>query len=120
MTEYMQKNGLEVRPAPTVIFSKEKGYIDDIFGRTAWYSPEEKTITLITEGRHPKDILRSFAHEMVHHSQNLRGEMKKENISALNDPKYAQNDKHLRKMEEEAYLKGNLMLRDWEDHIKNK
>jgi len=31
---------------------------------------------------------------------------------------YAQNNPHLRKMEEEAYEKGNMILRDWEDQRK--
>ena len=32
---------------------------------------------------------------------------------------YAQNDDHLRNMEREAYEKGNMCFRDWEDGIKN-
>jgi hypothetical protein len=32
---------------------------------------------------------------------------------------YAQNDEHLREMEREAYEKGNLCFRDWEDGIKS-
>jgi hypothetical protein len=32
---------------------------------------------------------------------------------------YAQGNKHLRKMEMEAYLKGNMLFRDWEDSKKN-
>jgi hypothetical protein len=31
---------------------------------------------------------------------------------------YAQDDEHMRKMEMEAYLKGNLLLRDFEDNFK--
>ncbi len=31
---------------------------------------------------------------------------------------YAQSDPHMRKMEEEAYLQGNMMFRDWEDSCK--
>ena len=34
-------------------------------------------------------------------------------------PTYAQDDPHMRKMEMEAYLKGNLLFRDWEDWYKN-
>jgi len=32
---------------------------------------------------------------------------------------YAQKNPHLRKMEEEAYLEGNMCLRDWEDGYKS-
>ena len=33
-------------------------------------------------------------------------------------PKYAQEDEHMREMEKEAYLEGNLLLRDFEDNFK--
>lgn len=120
ITEYMQAHGMDVRPAPVVVISTDSSYVNDIFGKTAWYSPEDKTITLITEGRHHKDCLRSFAHELVHHAQNIRGDMSEEYLESLSDPEYTQNNKHLRKLEEEAYLRGNILFRDWEDSIKNK
>jgi hypothetical protein len=63
--------------------------------------------------RHPKDILRSFAHEMVHHEQNLEGRLN--NITTTN----TNEDGDLVELEKEAYLKGNIMLRNWEDKIKN-
>jgi len=56
----------------------------------------------------------------VHHSQNLRGDMQESNVDDLKDPNYTQNNKHLRKLEAEAYLSGNLNFRDWEDKQKNK
>ena len=33
------------------------------------YSPSESSVTVATEGRHIVDILRTFAHELVHHKQ---------------------------------------------------
>ena len=36
----------------------------------------------------------------------------------MSSPKYAQEDDHMRKMEMEAYLKDNLLLRDFEDNFK--
>ena len=116
ITEYMEKNGIKVRPCPKVVFSKDKSYVNDVFGKTAWYEPISKTVTLVTEGRHIRDVLRSYAHELVHHAQNIRGDMKESNVEALNDPNYTQNNKHLRKLEGEAYLKGNLLMRDWSDN----
>ena len=35
----------------------------DFFGKTAYYDPNKQHIVIYTEGRHPKDILRSYAHE---------------------------------------------------------
>ena len=85
-------------------------------GKTAYYDPNNSTVTIFVTNRHPKDIMRSISHELVHHAQNCRGEY--ENVGAMGDG-YAQNDEHLREMEREAYEVGNLCFRDWEDSIKN-
>ena len=37
---------------------------------------------------------------------------------ALTGGVYAQNDEHMRNMEKEAYLQGNLLMRDFEDNFK--
>ena len=66
--------------------------------------------------RHPKDILRSFAHELVHHTQN-RGDLSPEKIGKMGS-NYAQNNKHMRNMEKEAYLKG-ICAFELEDGLKN-
>tara|TARA_R110000824_G_scaffold295737_1_gene484021 strand:- start:1387 stop:2181 length:795 start_codon:yes stop_codon:yes gene_type:complete len=84
----------------------------DPLGKTAYYEPEKMKITLFVDKRHVKDILRSMAHELVHHTQNCRGEFKN-GIHAGEG--YAQEDGHMREMEREAYEKGQLILRDWED-----
>ena len=84
----------------------------DPLGKTAYYEPEKMKITLFVDKRHVKDILRSMAHELVHHTQNCRGEFEG-GLQAGEG--YAQEDGKLRKMEEEAYLKGQMLLRDWED-----
>lgn len=105
-----------VSSVPKVTLREDEENSQQIFGRTAYYDPNEKHIVLYISGRHPKDILRSFCHELIHHLQNERGDLS--NIDS-SDPEYAQNDTHLRDMEEEAYLKGNFMLRDYEDRVKN-
>ena len=92
---------------------------EGVFGKTAFYNPSEEVVTIYTSNRHPKDILRSFAHELVHHAQNLRGELTPEKCGNLGAG-YAQSNKHMRNMEAEAYLKGNLCFRDWEDGCKKK
>ena len=86
-------------------------------GKTAYYDPSSMEITIYVDGRHPKDIMRSFSHELVHHDQNLRGEFA--NIVGQDGSNYAQTNPHLRKMEKEAYLKGNMCFRDWEDGYKS-
>jgi hypothetical protein len=86
-------------------------------GKTAHYDPNSMEITIYVDGRHPKDIMRSFSHELVHHNQNENGQFA--NIVGQGDSNYAQTNPHLRKMEKEAYLKGNMCFRDWEDGYKS-
>tara|TARA_R110002110_G_scaffold287886_13_gene502370 strand:- start:5314 stop:6264 length:951 start_codon:yes stop_codon:yes gene_type:complete len=85
-------------------------------GRTAHYNPQEKAITIYVTGRHPKDIMRSLSHELVHHKQNCGGKF--DDVGEMGEG-YAQNDAHLRGMEREAYEVGNMCFRDWEDSIKS-
>lgn len=101
---------------PKLVLRKDQDNADDILGKTAYYNPADMSIVLYTTDRHPKDICRSFSHELVHHHQNERGDLEMGDASS---PTYAQDDKHMRKMEMEAYLKGNMLFRDWEDWYKN-
>jgi hypothetical protein len=84
-------------------------------GKTAYYDPGAKSITLYITGRHPKDVMRSLSHELVHHTQNCNGQF--EDIGEMGEG-YAQSDEHLREMEREAYELGNMCFRDWEDGLK--
>jgi len=111
---FMKDNGMNITPLPKIkVISDDKENASRLLGKTAYYNPADKSITLYTFGRHPKDVLRSFAHEMVHHEQNLNDTLG--NISTTN----TNEDGHLEELEKEAYLKGNIMLRNWEDSIKN-
>ena len=82
----------------------------DLLGKTAHYDPNNKSITLYTLNRHPKDILRSYAHEMIHHKQNLEGRLT--NIQGQN----VNEDDYLKEIELEAYRDGNgKFFREWEN-----
>lgn len=114
LTKYMVNQGMNIKPLPVVKFiTNDKTNAENIFGKTAYYNPGEKSITLFTMNRHPKDVLRSFAHEMIHHEQNLEDRLN--NISTTN----TNEDGDLPEIEKEAYQKGNMMFRNWEDSIKN-
>ena len=104
-----------IKNTPKLILRQDQDNAQMTLGRTAYYDPENMHIVLYVTGRHPKDILRSFAHELIHHVQNERGDLK---MGDSSDPQYAQNDEHLRKMEKEAYLRGNMLMRDFEDNFK--
>ena len=72
----MLDKGYNIEPLPTVEFvDGDSENAREFLGKTAYYNPESQTIVLYTEGRHPKDIVRSFAHEMIHHIQNLEGRL---------------------------------------------
>jgi hypothetical protein len=114
LTKYFIDNGHEVKPLPKVkIIGNDNENASKLLGKTAYYNPEAKEITLYTLNRNPKDILRSFSHEMIHHIQNLRGDDMNINTTNTN------SSEQLNKLEEEAYLKGNMTFRNWEDNIKN-
>jgi hypothetical protein len=114
LSQYMMDNGMNIKPLPKIkVIKDDEQNASDLLGKTAYYNPTEKSITLYTMDRHPKDILRSFAHEMVHHEQNLDGRLGNINTTNTNE------DGDLPEIEREAYEKGNMMLRNWEDKIKN-
>ena len=110
------KEEFDIQNTPKLILRQDKENADNFFGKTAYYDPSDMSVVLYITYRHPKDICRSFAHELIHHHQNERGDL---DMGDASSPTYAQDDKHMRKMEMEAYLKGNLLFRDWEDWFKN-
>lgn len=113
LLEYMIDQGMKVIPLPEVIIKRDETEASNFFGKTAYYDPAEKRVVLHIAKRHPKDVMRSFAHEMIHHVQNLEGRL--ENIITSN----TNEDDYLQEIEKEAYLNGNITFRNWEDFIKN-
>ena len=113
ISKFMINQGMEIQPLPKVQFiDDDTNNAQDILGTTACYGPQSKSIVLYTLNRHPKDILRSFCHEMVHHEQNMKGTLG--DIRTQNTTE----DPHLDRIEREAYEKGNIMFRNWEDNYK--
>ena len=111
--EYMVDEGMKITPLPEVKIKRDISESSNFFGRTAYYDPNIKEVVLYVEGRHPKDVMRSFAHEMIHHKQNLEGRLGKLGTTNTNE------DSNLLEIEKEAYLEGNITFRNWEDSIKN-
>ena len=99
------------KPCKVFLRENEQNAADPL-GKTAYYDADAMEIHVFTTGRHPKDVMRSFSHELVHHTQNCRGDL---NDVGLAEDGYAQTNKHLREMEKEAYLEGNICFRDWTD-----
>jgi len=112
LTKYMIDQGNIITPLPKVVFKNgNQENAKNFFGKTAYYDPATMTIVLYTEGRHPKDIVRSFAHEMIHHIQNLENRL--DNINTTN----TQEDDYLNDIEAEANLKGTMTFRNWTDSL---
>jgi hypothetical protein len=101
--------------APVIKLLDRESDKQEILGSTAFYNPLDYSVSVYTHGRLPKDILRSITHELVHHAQACRGDLTGHEQTDLG---YAQNNPHLRDMEKEAYLYGNMLLRDFEDKYK--
>lgn len=112
LTEYMLDKGMNIRPLPKVRFvNDDVENARDFFGKTAYYNPNNRVIVLYTMERHPKDVMRSFAHEMIHHMQNCEDRLG--NITTQN----TNEEGDLPEIEREAYEKGNMTFRNWTDTL---
>jgi len=100
-----------------IVFVEDEANAASPLGKTAFYEPSKEVISVFISGRHPKDIMRSVSHELVHHAQNCRGDLTSTSPN-LGEEGYAQKDEHLRELEREAYEVGNMCFRDWEDSVK--
>lgn len=100
---------------PKLFLKQDQENASNPLGKTAFYDPAAKSITLYVTARHPKDILRSLGHELVHHKQNCCGEFEDAGDMSAG---YAQNNPFLRTKEEEANRDGSMCLRDFEDMLK--
>jgi len=108
LTVSMEKDGLTLKPYPKVKFiHTDSKNADNFFGKTAYYNPNNNEVVLYTLGRHPKDILRSYAHELIHVHQNHEDRLHDITTDDVNA------DKELENIEREAYETGNIMFRSW-------
>jgi predicted nucleotidyltransferase len=114
LTKYMMNQGYNISPLPKlIIINSDIKNAENILGKTAYYNPNNCSITLYTLNRHPKDVLRSYSHEMIHRIQDNEGRLNNVNTTNTNE------DSNLQELEKEAYLNGNIIFRNWEDSIKN-
>lgn len=109
--EFMAKKGYTSKPFPEIILdgTKQKG----VFIKTGYFDPESNGIRLFINGRHPKDVLRTLAHELIHWKQQTNGSIEN---NGYNSDKITE-DTNLIKLEEEAYLKGNIAFRSWTETV---
>ena len=112
---FAQKYGF--KKPPVVIFDSDPSNQSNVLGKTAYYDPNTLEIHVYTDGRHPKDMLRSIAHELIHHRQNLEGRL---NVGGYHGEGYYLKNEELKKLEQEAMKDGNETLREYEDNLKLK
>lgn len=110
INEFFRKSGVRIDPLPKLELRNGLGQRFNPFVPTGNYRGDDPTITLYVAQRHVKDILRSYCHELVHHSQNLRDPV---GFAALNKAGNLSENSALEKTEAEAYKKGNLLFRKW-------
>lgn len=96
---------------PKINYIEDEQNAANPVGNTGYYNPATMEVFVYVTGRHPKDILRSVSHELVHHAQNCRGEFTPDVMEEAGEG-YAQNSPRLRKMEIEANARGATGVRD--------
>ena len=111
-TQYMLDQGMDIRPLPKVKFVNDDiENAKEFLGKTAYYDPNKSEIVLYTLNRHPKDVMRSFSHEMIHHLQNNQDRLG--DVSTTN----TNQDDHINNLEKEANLLGTMTFRHWTDTL---
>lgn len=106
-----EEKGIDVEPLPEILLDKTDQSKLGILAKTGEYDSADKVIKIYIRDRNPKDVLRSFSHELVHHVQNLQGKIKNVDTQKTSD------SKALSVLEEEAYRDGNMYFRQWLESI---
>ena len=101
---------------PTMHFDSDPNNQSNVLGKTAYYDPNSLEIHVFTDGRHPKDMLRSIAHELIHHQQNLEDRL---NVGGYMGQGYYLQNEAMKELEQEAMLEGNALMREYEDTTKS-
>lgn len=114
MYDYFDQK-LSFQKPPVMVFDSDPSNQANVLGKTAYYDPSSLEVHVFTDGRHPKDMLRSIAHELIHHHQNLEGRL--DVGGYMGEGYYLKNEK-MKALEDEAMEKGNGLMREYEDNLK--
>lgn len=115
--DYMQKK-FKFECEPKIFFHSDSKNAGDILGKTGFYDPQKEEVHVFITNRHPKDILRSFAHELLHHIQGCEGMADQDKLHNSSDPNYLIHDDYLKGLEADAFERGNIAFREWEAYTK--
>ena len=114
MYDYFEQK-LGFQKPPTMFFDSDPSNQSNVLGKTAYYDPSALEVHVFVDGRHPKDMLRSIAHELIHHQQNLEGRL---DVGGYMGEGYYLKNEEMKKLEQEAMLQGNALMREYEDNLK--
>lgn len=114
LCEYMKKNGYVDKPIPKIRLVHIVQDDNPFKAQTGHFVPDDNEIVLYVTNRHPKDILRTLAHELIHVKQHHEGR-----LLNLDYDNPLRDNPVLRSIEGEAFLLGNLALRDWTESKEN-
>ena len=109
--DFLKSQHLGIDPLPKIELKDDEQ--DGLFIKTGYYDPEEMKVVAYVNGRHPKDVMRTVAHEFVHHMQNIQDPNK--DWGSNGD---LEQDRKLRGIEGEAFLLGNILFREWTEYAK--
>ena len=108
--DFYRSEGVQIDPVPQVNVDYTHRDLLDPFVPTGNYNPATNTITLFVKNRQLKDILRTFAHELVHHNQHITNP---ETFLAVNKAGKLSENAELSEIEADAYTRGNILFRKW-------
>ena len=109
--KFLRSQHLSIDPLPKIELKNDEQ--DGLFIKTGYYDPNEKKVVAYINDRHPKDVMRTIAHEFVHHMQNIQDPNK--DWGSNGD---LEQDRKLRGIEGEAFLLGNILFREWTEYAK--
>ena len=114
MYDYFDKK-IGFQKPPVMVFDSDPSNQSNVLGKTAYYDPSTLEVHVFVDGRHPKDMLRSIAHELIHHQQNLEGRL---DVGGYMGEGYYLKNEAMRELEQEAMKNGNALMREYEDNLK--
>ena len=110
IVKFFREIRFDIDPLPEIVLDDSPNAEDELFIKTGYYDPQDNMMVLFTDNRHIKDILRTFCHEMVHRNQNI---VKPEQFEMSEGDVPLEQAPILKKIESEAFLKGNLLFRQF-------
>lgn len=112
---YQNIAGIDIQPFPKVLLDETPNDENELQIRTGQYVPKHMEIDLFIGNRQLKDILRTYCHELLHHSQNIKNP---EMFEKMFKGGTLEENPKLKTVEGNAYLNGNLAFRMFTEWLK--